>query len=187
MLTATYGESVTSTPMYDSGEPSGPMLNGTTYMVRPFMQPRKRPPRMPRISSGSFQLFVGPAPASVAEQMNVRSSTRATSDGSVAAQYEFGRFWGSSGTNVPAATRSAHSWSASASEPSNQWIASGSVSAAISSTQASSRLCLVGAFMTIDTIRSFWSPLSAQLPPQLRERDRKVYRRPCDAPNPGRG
>ena len=41
---------------------------------------------MPRISSGSFQLFVGPAPVSVAEQMNVRSSTLATSDGSVAAQ-----------------------------------------------------------------------------------------------------
>src|SRR6478752_8034657 len=108
MLTATYGESVTSTPMYESCEPSGPMLNGTTYMVRPFMAPRKSPLRMPRISSGSFQLFVGPAPASVAEQMKVRSSTLATSDGSVAAQYEFGRFSGSSGTNVPAATSSAH-------------------------------------------------------------------------------
>ena len=131
------------------------MLNGTTYMVRPFMEPRNSPWRMPRISSGSFQLLVGPAPSSVAEQMNVRSSTRATSDGSVAAQYEFGRFSGSSGTKVPASTSSAHSWSASESEPSNQWIASGSVSAAISSTQASNRLCLVGAFMTIDTIRSF--------------------------------
>ena len=38
MLTATYGESVISTPMYERGEPSGPMLNGTTYMVRPFMR-----------------------------------------------------------------------------------------------------------------------------------------------------
>ncbi len=62
------------------------MLNGTTYIVRPRMQPRNNPSRMPRISAGSFQLFVGPAPSSVGEQMNVRSSTRATSEGSVAAQ-----------------------------------------------------------------------------------------------------
>ena len=72
--------------MYDSGEPSGPMLNGTTYIVRPCMQPRNSPSRIPRISAGSFQLFVGPASSSRSEQMNVRSSTRATSDGSVAAQ-----------------------------------------------------------------------------------------------------
>ena len=69
MLTATYGESVISTPMYERGEPSGPMLNGTTYIVRPFIAPVKRPSRIPRISAGSFQLLVGPAPASVVEQM----------------------------------------------------------------------------------------------------------------------
>ena len=43
MLTATYGESVISTPMYESGEPSGPMLNGTTYIVRPRIEPRNSP------------------------------------------------------------------------------------------------------------------------------------------------
>ena len=50
MLTATYGESVISTPMYDSGEPSGPMLNGTTYIVRPAHaspeQPVERRPHL---------------------------------------------------------------------------------------------------------------------------------------------
>ena len=63
-------------------EPNGPMLNGTTYSVRPAMQPSNNSRSVARISCGSRQLFVGPASSSVAEQMNVRSSTRATSDGS---------------------------------------------------------------------------------------------------------
>ncbi|CNW35055.1 Uncharacterised protein [Mycobacterium tuberculosis] len=37
---------------------------------------------MDRISPGSIQLLVGPASISFAEQMYVRDSTRATSDGS---------------------------------------------------------------------------------------------------------
>ena len=40
MLTATYGESVSCTPMWAIGEPSGPMENGTTNIVRPRMAPR---------------------------------------------------------------------------------------------------------------------------------------------------
>ena len=40
MLTATYAESVSCTPMWAIGEPSGPIENGTTYMVRPFIAPR---------------------------------------------------------------------------------------------------------------------------------------------------
>ena len=78
----TYGESVISTPRAEIGEPSGPMQNGTTYIVRPRMQPVKRPPSVSRISAGSTQLLVGPASASVSEQMKVRLSTRATSAGS---------------------------------------------------------------------------------------------------------
>ncbi len=69
-------------PMWAIGEPSGPIENGTTYIVRPAMQPSNRPFRVVRISAGSVQLFVGPASSLVAEQMKVRSSTRATSDGS---------------------------------------------------------------------------------------------------------
>src|SRR3954466_8183865 len=86
MLTATYGLSDSSTPMWAMGEPSGPMENGTTYIVRPFMEPRNSSVRVCFISAGSRQLLVGPAASSLAEQMNVRPSTRATSAGSLAAQ-----------------------------------------------------------------------------------------------------
>lgn len=91
MEAATYAESVISTPSAESGEPRGPMQKGTTYMVRPRMEPRNSPPsplspvKMARISAGSFQWLVGPASSSLAEQMKVRSSTRATSVGSEAA------------------------------------------------------------------------------------------------------
>jgi hypothetical protein len=64
------------------GEPSGPMLNGMTYIVRPRMQPSKSRSSLAFISRGSAQLLVGPASFLFAEQMNVRSSTRATSPGS---------------------------------------------------------------------------------------------------------
>jgi hypothetical protein len=66
-------------------EPSGPMQNGTTYIVRPRMQPSNRPFSRARISTGSAQLLVGPASISISEQMKVRLSTRATSLGSEAA------------------------------------------------------------------------------------------------------
>jgi hypothetical protein len=59
------------------------------------------------MSSGSIQLLVGPASFASCEQMNVRSSTRATSDGSDAHQKEFGLVSGFSRRKVPAAT----SWS----------------------------------------------------------------------------
>ena len=82
MFATTQAESVSSTPMWAIGEPSGPIENGTTYIVRPSMQPSNRPASLSRISAGSVQLFVGPASCSSSEQMNVRSSTRATSPGS---------------------------------------------------------------------------------------------------------
>ncbi len=68
--------------MCDSGEPTGPIENGTTYMVRPFMQPAKSSCSEARISFGSTQLLVGPASCLRWLQMKVRSSTRATSAGS---------------------------------------------------------------------------------------------------------
>ena len=37
---ATYAESVSCTPISAIGEPSGPMLNGTTYIVWPRIAPR---------------------------------------------------------------------------------------------------------------------------------------------------
>jgi hypothetical protein len=78
----TYGESVISTPSWEMLLPIGPMLNGITYMVRPRMQPSKICANVSRISPGAIQLLVGPASCSRSEQMNVRSSTRATSPGS---------------------------------------------------------------------------------------------------------
>src|SRR5436189_6263033 len=61
IFTTTYSESVISTPMCESGEPTGPMLNGITYIVRPRMQPSNNLRRRGFISFGSTQLFVGPA------------------------------------------------------------------------------------------------------------------------------
>ena len=66
--------------------PIGPIENGTTYIVRPRIAPANRASSSSRISSGSRQLFVGPASDSSSEQMNVRSSTRATSSGSLRAR-----------------------------------------------------------------------------------------------------
>src|SRR5271168_9584 len=79
MFTTTYGESVSCTPICDMGDPMGPMLNGSTYMVRPRMHPLNSFFRVLRISYGFTQLLVGPALSFDSEQMNVRSSTRATS------------------------------------------------------------------------------------------------------------
>ena len=72
--------------MWAMSEPSGPIEKGTTYIVRPRMHPANSPSSTARISAGSRQLLVGPASASLAEQMKVRSSTRATSPGSEWAQ-----------------------------------------------------------------------------------------------------
>ena len=72
--------------MWAIREPSGPIENGTTYIVRPCIAPEYSAVSSARISSGWRQLLFGPAARSSAEQMNVRSSTRATSPGSEWAQ-----------------------------------------------------------------------------------------------------
>ena len=141
----TYAESVISTPNIGFSAVSGPMQNGTTYRVRPRMLPRYSSVISAFISAGAIQLLVGPASASSTEQMKVRCSTRATSDGSVRAQNEFGFFSSLSRTSVPPAISSSVSLAYSASEPSTQWIRSGWVSSATSATQASRPACSVGA------------------------------------------
>ncbi len=72
---------MTCTPSRASGLPSGPIENGTTYIVRPRIEPSKRPSSVERMSAGSCQLLVGPASSSRSLQMKVRDSTRATSSG----------------------------------------------------------------------------------------------------------
>jgi hypothetical protein len=69
MLTTTYGESVIWIPMCAMGDPSGPMLKGITYMVRPRMQPVNNPVSVSFISRGLTQLLVGPASPLDCEQM----------------------------------------------------------------------------------------------------------------------
>src|ERR1043165_1483239 len=91
IFTATYGESVTCTPNCEIGEPSGPMQNGMTNIVRPRIEPSNFADSVRFISSGSVQLFVGPASTSFFEQIYVRSSTRATSEGCERERNEFGR------------------------------------------------------------------------------------------------
>ena len=92
--------------MWAIGEPSGPIENGTTYIVRPAhraVEERRR--GSSRISAGSRQLLVGPASSSCSEQMKVRSSTRATSRDPSAR----GRCWGAGvgeRSKVPASTSS---------------------------------------------------------------------------------
>ena len=145
--TATYGESVISTPSWEMLPPSGPMQNGMTYMVRPRMRPSKISANVSRISSGAIQLLVGPASCSRSEQMNVRSSTRATSPGSDAHQKLFGRSSGFSRLNVPFSTSRLVSRSHSACEPSHHTTASGLVSSAVSPTHLTSSGRLVPSSM----------------------------------------
>src|SRR5215208_3359620 len=144
MCTTTYAESVGCTPICDLSDPSGPMENGTTYIVRPFIAPANSSSIVLRISSGARQLLVGPASSSRSEQMNVRSSTRATSLGSDHARYEFGRLASLRRLNVPASTSSWQSRSYSSADPSHHTTWSGWASSATSSTQARSFWFVVG-------------------------------------------
>src|SRR3569832_542788 len=57
LLTATLGESDSSTPRCEIGEPSGPIEYGTTYRVRPRLQPSIRVGSVRRISSVATQLL----------------------------------------------------------------------------------------------------------------------------------
>ena len=99
----------------------------------------------------------------------MRSSTRATSLGSLVAQYDPGFFAGSSSTSVPASTSCLQRSSCSSGEPSSQWTSSGSQSSTISWTQANKRGCWVGASVTSDT--------TAGLPGKAENRVERVYRR----------
>ena len=177
MFTTTYGESVNSTPSSAMCEPSGPIENGITYMVRPRMLPSNKPLRVSRISDGSCQLLVGPASCSRSEQMKVRSSTRATSEGSERARKEFGRISGFSRVKVPPSTMAWVSRSHSASEPSHHSTRSGLVSAATSSTHSSNFLLRVGGFS---------SPAMVICALRLRaiEGERRGFRRRCGCAMP---
>ena len=135
---------MTCTPSRASGLPSGPIENGTTYIVRPAIDPAKTSSSSARITSGARQLLVGPASASSVEQMKVRDSTRATSSGLLRARKLYGRRSALSRNRVPRSTMPRISSSASRREPSHHTTVSGVVRWAIFSTQATTRG--VGAF-----------------------------------------
>src|SRR5215213_2623070 len=138
--------------MWAMGDPRGPMEKGTTYIVRPFIEPRNSSVRVSFISAGARQLLVGPASISCSEQMKVRSSTRATSPGSERAMKLCGRLASLTGSKVPASTRSAHRRSYSSSEPSHHSTASGEQRSAISATQSSSAWFVVRSVCTSVTV-----------------------------------
>ena len=144
----TYSESVNCTPILGSSLSSGPMPNGTTYMVRPRMLPRKCSVISAFILSGSTQWLVGPAPSSVAEQMNVRDSTRATSEGLERARNELGRFSSFRRMRVPESTNFWETRSHSSREPSAKTTSSGVSNFAASAIQCNNASFLVGASPT---------------------------------------
>jgi hypothetical protein len=111
--------------------------------VRPFIDPAKSPARVRFISSGSAQLLVGPASSLRLEQMNVRSSTRATSAGSERTKMLFGLADSAIGMAVPACTISRFITWYSSDDPSHQWIRSGRHMAATSFTHPTSFSCLI--------------------------------------------
>src|SRR5512144_19434 len=104
------------------------------------------------ISFGSIQLLVGPASFSSTEQMKVRSSTRATSVGSEAAQNELGFFSSLRRTKVPVSTSESVSSTHSSSDPVHQWTLSGWVSFATSLTQSRMPWWVVGALSWISLL-----------------------------------
>ncbi len=79
MLRTTYLLSVISTPTFENRDPGGPMRKGTTYMVRPAMDPVKRGVSLALASSGVIQLLLGPESSFFDVQTKVRCSVRATS------------------------------------------------------------------------------------------------------------
>ena len=83
MLRTTYLLSVISTPTFENRDPFGPIRKGTTYIVRPFMQPLKSGVSLAIAASGAIQLLLGPASSLLSAHTNVRCSVRATSCGAL--------------------------------------------------------------------------------------------------------
>src|SRR5665647_1221747 len=95
------------------------------------------------ICSGGIQLLIGPASFSSTEQMKVRSSTRATSEGSEAQWNELGLMSSLRRVKVPVDTSLSVSVAHSSAEPVTHEMRSGVVSAATSATQSARRPWLV--------------------------------------------
>ena len=131
-------------------------------MVRPAIAPSNFPCRVSRICLGSAQLLVGPASSSFSQQMKVRDSTRATSEGSERARKELGRFSGFKRVNIPVSTMRSVRRVHSSSEPSQNSIAFGFASSATLITQSTTSF---GAFFGAAASTSFSVTVIYLLPP----------------------
>ena len=132
--------------MWAIGEPSGPIENGTTYIVRPSIEPRKQ-----LAQQLAHLLRVAPVVRRAGVLLALRADERAVLDaGDVAGirQRQVGVRALGVGQPLEGAgvdQRLARARSYSSADPSHQWIASGCVRDATSSTQARSFAWLVWA------------------------------------------
>jgi len=119
------------------------MEKGTTYMVRPFMHPRKSPLSLVRISSGHTSCSWDSV------DLLLRADVRAVFDASNVTRVResvvtVGTLLGVQSTERSGFDETLAELSYSASDPSHQWIRSGVVTFATNSTQAMSFLLVLG-------------------------------------------
>src|SRR5215472_7896744 len=180
MLATTYGLSVTSTPTLLIGEVTGPIMYGTTYMVRPRMAPSKSAPTLCFAASGSIQLLVGPASSLAREQIKVRCSVRATSFTELRWRLQFGYVFSFSVMESPARSISSVMRRYSVSEPSQYTMRSGLVSLAASSTQFSRGVANL--FSPPADLPSKWvsrTPIALSVKRLAMRGHKTKWRRPC--------
>jgi len=121
-----------------------PRMQQALARAQPLVQGDARATRaLAFIAAGASQLLLGPASYLFPLQMKVRSSTRATSEGSLRARKQPGRFSGFRRRKVPAFTISSQRASHSSLLPSHQCTRSGAQSAAVSATHFSSSRFLI--------------------------------------------
>src|ERR1019366_8760085 len=113
-------------------------MYGTTYIVRPFIEPLNKSPRIFLASDGAIQLLVGPAFSRSRVQMKVTFSVRETSLGSLRCRKQFGYVFGLSGRVWPSRTACCWMRAYSSSDPSHHTIRSGRVMRVTDSTHCSS-------------------------------------------------
>ena len=128
---------------------AGPCRTGPRTWSGRACSRRRSPRRSGASPPGRSSCWSGPRPLRFSEQMNVRSSTRATSPGSEADQKLFGRSFGFSRVKVPFSTSRPVSRSHSPPEPSHQTTSSGLVSSAMPCTHLASSGRLVSAGSSI--------------------------------------
>src|SRR5882757_9927639 len=104
------------------GDAAGPKMYGITYIVRPFIEPVNKPPKVFLASAGAIQLLVGLAFSLSRVQMKVTFSVRATSLGSLRCSRQFGYVFSFNCNVWPSLINCCWMRAASSSDPSHQTI-----------------------------------------------------------------